>query len=72
MAFGNLAMDLILDNVSGRLVCVRNGIYDSVPIGAVTGSKKAVDVAKHYNVERLRPRYKRFSGLPLFIMTGAL
>ena len=72
MAFGNLAMDLIHENVSGRLVCVRNGIYDSVPISAVTGSKKVVDVVKHYNVERLRPRYKRFGGLPLFIMTGAL
>ena len=32
MAFGNLALDLILSKKSGRLVCVRNGVYDSVPI----------------------------------------
>jgi 6-phosphofructokinase 1 len=30
MAFGNLAMDLILDGVSGRLVNVRNGRYDKL------------------------------------------
>ncbi|UCE03109.1 MAG: ATP-dependent 6-phosphofructokinase [Candidatus Latescibacterota bacterium] len=72
MAFGNMALDLILDNSSGRLVCVRNGVYDNVPISAVTGSKKNVDVDKHYNVERLRPKYKRFAGQPLFIMTSAL
>src|SRR5208337_1865711 len=30
MAFGNLAMDLVLDGVSGRLVNVRNGRYDNV------------------------------------------
>ncbi|MEJ2188621.1 MAG: ATP-dependent 6-phosphofructokinase, partial [Acidobacteriota bacterium] len=29
MAFGNLAMDLILDGVSGRLVNIRNGRYDN-------------------------------------------
>jgi 6-phosphofructokinase 1 len=72
MAFGNMALDLILDNSSGRLVCVRNGVYDNVPISAVNGSKRNVDVDKHYNVERLRPKYKRFAGQPLFIMTSAL
>ena len=42
MAFGNLAMDLILDGVSGRLVNVRNGRYDNVPIDVVTSRKKVV------------------------------
>ncbi len=46
MAFGNLAMDLILDGVSGRLVNVRNGRYDNVPIEVVTSRKKVVDVAQ--------------------------
>jgi 6-phosphofructokinase 1 len=70
MAFGNLALDLILDDTFGRLVCVRNGIYDSVPIGAVTGNKKVVDVAKYYNADRLRPLYRRFARQPIFIMTS--
>jgi hypothetical protein len=34
------------------------------------GTKKAVNVEKHYNRERLRPDYRDFAGLPLFIMTG--
>jgi 6-phosphofructokinase 1 len=70
MAFGNLAMDLILDGVSGRLVNVRNGRYDNVPIDVVTSRKKVVDVGKFYNTERLRPKYTRFEGAPVFIMTS--
>ena len=70
MAFGNLAMDLILEGVSGRLVNVRNGRYDNVPIDVVTSRKKCVDVKKFYNTKRLRPLYKRFEATPLFIMTS--
>ena len=69
MAFGNLALDLIGQGSPGRLVAVHNGRYDSVPIEIVTGTKKVVDVEKYYNTERLRPKYKSFSNLPLFIMT---
>lgn len=70
MAFGNLAMDLIQDGVSGRLVNIRNGRYDNVPIEVVTSRKKVVDVRKFYNTERLRPTYTRFEGAPVFIMTS--
>ncbi len=70
MAFGNLAMDLVLDGVFGRLVNVRNGRYDNVPIDVVTSHKKAVDVRKFYNTDRLRPIYERFEAKPLFIMTS--
>jgi 6-phosphofructokinase 1 len=70
MAFGNLALDLVLSNTSGRLVAVRNGTYDSVPIDVVIGTKKVVDVHKYYNTERLRPQYKSFSRRPIFIMTS--
>ena len=70
MAFGNLALDLILDGTYGRLVSLRNGVYDSVPIEVVTGRKKNVDVHKFYHPERLRPRYTTFERKPLFIMTS--
>lgn len=69
MAFGNLALDLIDQKTTGRLVAVHNGRYDSVPIETVTETKKVVDVGKYYDVERLRPKYTSFSNLPLFIMT---
>jgi 6-phosphofructokinase len=72
MAYGNLALDLILQGVHGRLVVLKNGRYDNVPIDVVTSTSKIVDVNKHYNTERLRPHYKRFAMKPLFIMTSEL
>jgi 6-phosphofructokinase len=69
MAFGNLALDLILKRQYGRLVSVHKGFYDSVSITNVTSEKKIVDVKKYYNTERLRPIYE-FDGAPLFIMTS--
>jgi 6-phosphofructokinase 1 len=70
MAFGNLALDLILNGTGGRLVNVRNGRYDNVPIEVVTSRKKMVDVGKYYQPDRLRPRYEKFENKPLFIMTS--
>jgi len=70
MAYGNLALDLILDGKHGRLVVLKNGRYDNVPIDVVTSSKKIVNVEKYYNKERLCPYYKSFEMLPLFIMTS--
>lgn len=70
MAFGNLALDLILEGSSGRLVILKNGRYDNAPIEVITSFKKVVDVSKYYNTERLRPFYKSFRSKPVFIMTG--
>jgi len=69
MAFGNLALDLILRGEYGRLVSIHRGFYDSVPITSVTAEKKVVNVRKYYHTERLRPIYE-FDGAPLFIMTS--
>ncbi|MFQ5526083.1 MAG: 6-phosphofructokinase [Thermoanaerobaculia bacterium] len=70
MAYGNLAFDLILSGVHGRLVVLKNGRYDNVPIDVVTASSKVVNVDRYYNTERLRPHYKSFEMNPLFIMTS--
>ena len=70
MAFGNLALNLILSHSHGRLVGLRNGRYDNVPIDVVTSTKKIVDVEKYYNQDRLRPYYESFESKPLFIMTS--
>lgn len=72
MAYGNLALDLLLNNIHGRLVVLKNGRYDNMPIETVTASKKVVNLREHYNVERLRPHYKSFEMKPLFIMTSEL
>ena len=70
MAFGNLALDLVLDGVAGRLVSVRSGRYDHVPIEVVSSRRKVVDVERYYVPERLRPRYENFENRPVFIMTS--
>jgi 6-phosphofructokinase len=70
MAYGNLSLDLILEGVHGRLVVLKNGRYDNMPVDVVTSTNKIVDVSKHYNTERLRPHYKSFEMKPLFIMTS--
>jgi len=70
MAYGNLALDLILKGIHGRLVVLQNGRYDNVPIDLVTSTKKSVNVERYYNTERLRPYYKSFEMQPLFIMTS--
>jgi len=70
MAYGNLALDLILHGVHGRLVVLKNGRYDNMPVDAVIASKKFVNVEEHYNTDRLRPHYSSFEMKPLFIMTS--
>jgi 6-phosphofructokinase 1 len=70
MAYGNLALDLVLKGIHGRLIVLRNGRYDNAPLDVVTSSKKLVDIKRHYNVDRYRPHYKSFEFQPLFIMTG--
>ena len=70
MAYGNLALDLILKGVHGRLVVLKNGRYDNVPIDVVVGKSKLVNIDKFYNTERLRPFYNSFEMNPLFIMTS--
>ncbi|MGA2585419.1 MAG: ATP-dependent 6-phosphofructokinase [Candidatus Aminicenantales bacterium] len=70
MAYGNIALDLIMDKRTGRMVCLRNGEYDDVPIEIVTSAKKVVDLDKYYDRERLRPLYKSFHHKPFFIVTN--
>jgi ATP-dependent phosphofructokinase / diphosphate-dependent phosphofructokinase len=70
MAYGNLALDLIMDKIHGRIVVLKNGRYDNMPIEVITSLKKVVDVEKHYDTKRLRPLYKSFEMKPLFLMTN--
>lgn len=70
MAYGNLALDLVLKGVHGRLVVLKNGRYDNMPIDVISSTKKIVNVKEQYNTDRLRPHYKSFETKPLFIMTS--
>ena len=70
MAYGNLALDLVLKKVHGRLVVLKNGRYDNIPVDIVASTKKTVNVERFYNKERLRPKFESFEMNPLFIMTS--
>ena len=66
MAFGNLA----LKGIHGRLVVLKNGRYDNVPLDVVISHKKIVNVKENYNTERLRPFYHSFEMKPFFLMAS--
>jgi len=70
MAYGNLALDLILKGIHGRLVVLKNGRYDDVPVDVVTSTKKLVNVKEHYSTDRYRPHYRSFEMKPLFLVTS--
>src|SRR5262250_1934259 len=72
MAYGNLALDLLLNRIHGRLVVLKNGRYDNMPIETVTATKKFINIKEHYSMERLRPVFKSFEMKPLFLMTSEL
>jgi 6-phosphofructokinase len=72
MAFGNLALDLVLKGIHGRLVVLKNGRYDNVPLDVITATKKFVNVSQYYETERYRPIYENFNMKPLFIMTSEI
>jgi 6-phosphofructokinase 1 len=70
MAYGNIALELLLKGVQGRLVVLSNGRYGNIPIDTVTATKKVVDIKEHYNTERLRPQFSSFENRPWFLMSS--
>jgi ATP-dependent phosphofructokinase / diphosphate-dependent phosphofructokinase len=70
MAYGNIALELLLKGEHGRLVVLHNGSYGNIPIETITSTKKVVNIKEHYNTERLRPQFSSFENKPLFIMSS--
>jgi 6-phosphofructokinase 1 len=68
MAYGNIALELLLKGDHGRLVVLHNGSYGNIPIETITSTKKHVNIKEHYNTERLRPQFSSFENKPLFLM----
>ena len=65
--FANVAMDLLGDGVSGRMVAIRDGKYDHAPLPDPALGPRRVDVSTQYNVERFRPQYASRLGDPLLL-----
>ncbi|MBI2982964.1 MAG: 6-phosphofructokinase [Chloroflexi bacterium] len=55
--FANVAVDLIRDGITGRMVAIHDGRYSHAPLPDPTLGSRRVDVAHAYNAERFRPQY---------------
>jgi 6-phosphofructokinase 1 len=65
--FASLAMDLIGDNASGRMVALHDGTYTHIPMSTVTSGVKRVDVDELYDANAYRPRIRNVLGKPMFL-----
>ncbi len=67
VSYGLLAMDLISQGRSGRMVALRDGVYTHVPLNRVISGVKRVDVDEMYDVEQYRPKIADMLGKPMFL-----
>lgn len=65
--YANMAIDLFLRKVFGRLVALSRGVYTDIPLSVVTTGQKRVDVRELYDVEEYRPKVRHVSGKPMFL-----
>jgi ATP-dependent phosphofructokinase / diphosphate-dependent phosphofructokinase len=65
ITFANIAVDLIRNGVTGRMIGIQSGHYAHMPLPDVSLGARRVDVATLYNVERYRPNYASKLGAPL-------
>ncbi len=67
VSYGLLAMDLVRQGRSGRMVALRDGMYTHVPLNRVISGIKRVDVDEMYDVEQYRPKIADMLGKPMFL-----
>ncbi|MAT96855.1 MAG: phosphofructokinase [Anaerolineaceae bacterium] len=65
--YAHLAVNLIMNDVSGRMVALRDGKYTHIPMSTVTSGVKRVDVDELYDVKTYRPRIRHVMGKPMFL-----
>ncbi|HIP73362.1 MAG TPA: phosphofructokinase [Anaerolineae bacterium] len=65
--YANLAVSLLIQGTSGRMVALRDGTYTHVPMSVVTSGIKRVDVDELYDVQQYRPKVRHILGKPMFL-----
>ncbi len=65
--FANMAIDLVLKKVSGRMVSLTQGVYTDVSMSVITSGQKRVDVRELYDAEQYRPKVRHVMGKPMFL-----
>ena len=67
ITFANVAMNLVADGASGRMVAIRGGKYSHSPLPNPDLGPRSVDIPTMYNTDRYRPIYTNRTGLPLLL-----
>jgi 6-phosphofructokinase 1 len=65
--YANMAIDLFLRGVFGRLVSLNQGSYTDIPLSTITTGQKRVDVRELYDVDEYLPKVRHVSGKPMFL-----
>jgi ATP-dependent phosphofructokinase / diphosphate-dependent phosphofructokinase len=66
-AYGNIALNLIMQKDTGKLTSIQNGKYTTVPLDMVISGKKQADVDAYYDEENYVPKVKNFLGHPMLL-----
>lgn len=67
ITFANLALDLLSDGVTGRMMAIRDGRYAHTPIPDPALGPRRVDVDTLYDPDRYRPLYVGKMGAPMLL-----
>jgi 6-phosphofructokinase 1 len=65
--FANMAMDLVAEGMSGRMVALQGGTYTHIPISSIMSGLKRVDVSELYDRDEYRPKVRHILGKPMFL-----
>jgi 6-phosphofructokinase 1 len=65
--FANLALELINEQIYGRMLAIKKGVYTHVPLNLVTSGIKRVNVDEFYDIDNYRPSVKNLEGKPMFL-----
>lgn len=65
--FANIAVDLIVDGVSGRMVAIQDGKFAHTALPDPARGARRVDVEHAYDADRYRPRYSGRLGSSMFM-----
>ena len=69
ITFANVAMDLIRDGITGRMVAIQDGKYAHTDAAGARRSGRAGSTSPTmYNIERFRPRYEGKLGDPMLLV----
>jgi ATP-dependent phosphofructokinase / diphosphate-dependent phosphofructokinase len=65
--YATMAMSLIAEGVSGRMVSLQGGTYTHIPISSIMQGLKRVDVSELYDSKEYRPKVRHVLGKPMFL-----